>query len=158
MIVEATASDFASLLRDEAPRNFRLDPDSAIAPPEVLRMLEKLASRIRPDFAPSAWMMVEDGVVVGLCSVTRIPAVGEIHIGYGVAPSRQGRGVAQRAIRDILAWAKLDPRVLVVSAETNVDNKPSQAVLRHNGFIEVGQRFDPEDGQLICWRVDAKAR
>lgn len=154
MIIEATASDFASLLANEAPRDFCMLPDSAIAPPEVLQMLADLAGQISLHFAPSAWMMVEDGEVVGLCSIARLPTAGEIHLGYGVAPSRQGRGSAGRAIRDILAWAKDNVRVAMVSAETDVDNIPSQRVLERNGFIQVGRRTDADDGDLICWQAD----
>jgi putative acetyltransferase len=49
-------------------------------------------------------------------------------------------------------WACADPRVTAVTAETSVHNHPSQRVLEHNGFLKVGERLDPEDGKLICWK------
>lgn len=153
MIIEATAHDFDALLEGTAPRNLRPVADSAIASPDVLRMLADLAGNIRAMFAPAAWLIVEDGELVGLCSVVRPPSDGEIHIGYGVAPSRQGRGATTRAIADLLAWARADPRVQLVSAETGVDNIASQRVLERNGFVQTGERVDEEDGQLICWQA-----
>jgi RimJ/RimL family protein N-acetyltransferase len=153
MIIEATANDFDALLKGAAPRNLRLVPDSAIAPSEVLHMLADLAGAIRTGFTPAAWLVVEDGEIVGLCSVARPPADGEVHIGYGLAPGRQGRGAATRAIADLLSWAGADPRVTLVSAETGVDNIASQRVLERNGFVRVGERVDDEDGPLICWQA-----
>src|SRR4051812_3888448 len=98
MIIELTASDFDAMLKGIAPPNLRLVKDSAIAPLEVLEMLRSLAAQIGSEFSPSAWMMVEDGEIVGLCSVTRLPKDGDVQIGYGVAPTRQGRGCTTRAI------------------------------------------------------------
>jgi RimJ/RimL family protein N-acetyltransferase len=116
-------------------------------------MLNRLATDIGAEFSPSAWMIVEDGEIVGLCSIVRVPQEGNIHIGYGVAPSRQGLGCTTRAIGQLLQWARNDPRVALVSAETGVDNIASQRVLERNGFVQIGERVDAEDGPLICWQA-----
>jgi len=100
-------------------------------------------------------MMVEDGEVVGLCSLVRLPSDGAIQIGYGVAQTRQGTGMATRAIGRLVEWARQDDRVRSVEAETNVTNIASQRVLEANGFARTGERIDDEDGDLICWRIDA---
>ena len=155
MLIEAKSDDFAALLRDEAPAPYRLC-DSPLAPPEVLAMLRGLTDQIRQTFSPSAWMIVEDGEIVGLISPTRTldAADRSLRIGYGVAPTRQGRGVATRAVADLAAWARDDHRVQALTAETSVDNPASQAVLRGNGFMAVGEREDSEDGPLIVWRLE----
>lgn len=106
---------------------------------------------IRPAFAPSAWLVAEAGEIVGLLSLVRPPADGELRIGYGIAPSRHGRGIACRAVAGLVAWAATDPRVARISAETAVDNPPSQRVLERNGFHVTGSREDLEDGALLCW-------
>ena len=41
--------------------------------------------------------------------------------------------------------------VAALRAETAINNPPSQRVLEHNGFRQVGARHDPEDGDLILW-------
>ncbi len=155
MLIEATTEDFAALLRGEAPAPLRLC-DSDLAPPEVLAMLAELADKIRMLLRPAAWMIVEDGEVVGLISPTGPldPADRSLRIGYGVAPTRQGRGAATRAVADVAAWARADKRVLALTAETSVDNPASQTVLARNGFQVVSERVDDEDGPLLCWRLE----
>ncbi|MGF6176773.1 hypothetical protein ABIE33_005086 [Ensifer sp. 4252] len=56
-------------------------------------------------------MIVEGGEIVGLCSVVRVPDGGDLHIGYGVAPTRQGAGAATRAIASLWALAQDDARI-----------------------------------------------
>lgn len=151
MIIETTAADYAALVNECAPRGLAL-ADSPIAPPDILRMLAGLAERIGADFTPASWLIVEEGEVVGLCSITRPFEGGSVDIGYGIAPSRQRRGIATRAIGAVVAWARIAPHVSAITAETAIDNIPSQQVLARNGFERTGERFDAEDGQLICWR------
>jgi len=151
MLIEAEASDFALLLAGSAPRPLVPVAGDAIAPPDVMQMLAALAASIRTAFAPSAWMVAEAGEVVGLLSLVRSPVDGELHIGYGIAPSRHRRGIAGRAVADLVAWAGSDPRVARLGAETSVDNPASQRVLERNGFKVVGTRVDPGDGALLCW-------
>ena len=154
MLIEAKSQDFAALLRGQGPAPFRLC-DSPVAPLAVLEMLAGLAERIGQTFRPSAWMMVEDGQIVGLISPTRpLTPDGALRVGYGVAPTRWGRGVATRAVANLAAWAKLDPRVTALTAETSVHNPASQTVLTRNGFQQAGEREDREDGRLILWRLD----
>ncbi|MGE7139312.1 GNAT family N-acetyltransferase [Luteibacter sp. NPDC031894] len=153
MIIQANAADFAALLSSRAPRGLRLVPDSVIAPLEVLQMLGDLAARIALSFEPSAWLVVENDEVVGLCSAVRVPTDGELHIGYGVAPSRQGGGAATGAIASLVAWARMDRRVERITANTAVDNIPSQKVLERNCFGRIGNDIDPDDGPVICWEL-----
>lgn len=154
MIVETTSEDYVSLLRGNAPRSFAL-ADTPIAPAPVLQMLAEVAASVRQTFSPTSWLIVNAGEVVGLCSVTRPPKHGVIDIGYGIAPSRQGRGFAGNAVSEIVAWARTMPGVVTLTAETSTGNEPSQRVLARNGFIQVGERVDDEDGPLICWRCPA---
>lgn len=55
------------------------------------------------------------------------------------------------AIGSVVEWARAAPNVTAITAETALDNAASQRVLERNGFERVGERFDAEDGQLICW-------
>ena len=153
VIVEARDVDFADLLAGASPD---AAPDTGgieVAPPEVMQMLRALAERIRPQLAPSAWMIVEERRVVGLCSLVREPEDGIITIGYGVAPEFWGGRVATRAVAKLIEWARSDPRVKALAAETAADNIASQRVLENNAFVRTGARVDEEDGQLICWRI-----
>lgn len=151
MIIEMTREDYASLLLGRGPRSFAL-ADTPIAPVEILQMLADLDARVGETFSPASWLIVENHEVVGLCSIVRPPEEGEIAIGYGIAPSRQGRGIAGRAVSEIVAWAHSIARIRAITAETGVANIASQRVLIRNGFTPVGTRLDDEDGPLLCWR------
>lgn len=151
MIIETDAADYAALLAELAPRGLKL-ADSPIAPPDILEMLAALAVRVQAGFTPASWLIVEGGEVAGLCSITRPPASGCIDIGYGIAPSRQRRGIATRAVGEIIEWARSAPNVSAITAETAVDNIASQLVLMRNGFARTSERFDKEDGPLFGWR------
>ena len=150
MILETTEEDYSCLIQGRAPREYRL-ADTPIAPREVMEMLADVAAKVWAAFAPASWLIVEDSEVVGMCSITRPPQGGIVDIGYGIAPSRHGRGIAGRAIGDVVRWASSCPDVSALTAETAVGNIPSQRVLIRNGFEVVGERIDDEDGQLSCW-------
>lgn len=152
IIIEATASDFEALLNNQAPRDLKLVEESEIAPVEVLQMLSNLAADIRVHFSPSAWLIVENGMVAGLCSLHKIPENRTMHIGYGIAPTEQGKGIATRAIARLIEWAAHHPEITILSADTSPDNIASYRVLEHNGFTRMGERMDEEDGQVICWQ------
>ncbi|MCC5980110.1 MAG: GNAT family N-acetyltransferase [Oceanicaulis sp.] len=150
MIVETTHEDYTSLCLNRAPGTYRL-ADSPIAPAQVLELLASIAAEVRQTFSPASWLIIEDNEIVGLCSIKRPPEDGVIDIGYGIAPSRQNRGVARKAVGDIVAWARAAPQVTAITAETTPSNVASQRVLEHNGFVRTGERMDDEDGLVICW-------
>jgi [ribosomal protein S5]-alanine N-acetyltransferase len=92
------------------------------------------------DPADQAWghrQVVEraSGLVVGGIGFFGPPRQsGEVEVGYGVVPSRQGRGYATEALRAMLAMAWADPRVTAVVAGTDPGNAASQRVLEKAGF------------------------
>ena len=91
---------------------------------------------------------------MGLCSLVRAPTDdGALMIGYGVAASARRQGIAGRAIAELLDWARSDPRVTAVKAETAIDNVPSRRVLEIKGFTLTGDRSDDEDGDLLTWHL-----
>lgn len=157
MLIAAEDSDFAWMLGETAGRpGLRLTPGGVDAPP-VLSLVRGLAADLRQAYGPGAWMMVEDGEVVGLCSYIRPPADGEVEIGYGVAESRRGRGCATRAVAAMLEAARRDPALKAVVAGTALANFASQAALERNGFVRTGVAVDPDDGDVIRWRRDLAA-
>lgn len=155
MILETSSDDYDALRAGNAPRHFRL-ADTEIAPAEIIKMLSDVADNIRRTFTPVSWLIIEDQEIVGLCSVTGPPSAGVIDIGYGIAPSRRRRGIAQKAIGEIVTWARCAPHVSAITADTVPDNIASQRVLQSNGFSKVGERNDDEDGHVICWRCSTE--
>jgi RimJ/RimL family protein N-acetyltransferase len=154
MIVEATDEHFAALIAGAAPLGLRV-PDGGVEAVEVLQMLRELAQTMRQQVQPASWLIVAEGEIVGLCSITKVVrALQAVEIGYGLAPARRGRGHAAAAIAEVLDWARSQADIAQVTADTSVSNGPSQRVLERTGFIRNGERFDAEDGSLICWKID----
>ncbi len=126
--------------------------DGPLEDPAVLRWLRDRAARL-----PS-WLMVDGDEVVGACGYKTAPeADGWVEIGYGVAETRRGRGHATRAVAEMIALAAADPHIRALTAQTAVANTASQGVLARNGFTQVGESIDAEDGQMIVWRLGLAA-
>jgi RimJ/RimL family protein N-acetyltransferase len=96
-----------------------------------------------------SYLILVDNVVSGTIGFKGGPVANHVEIGYGVVPSRQGRGVATSAISQLLA--RIAGLSLEVRAETDSANVASQSVLSHAGFQQMGRRHDPDSGDLIVW-------
>lgn len=48
-----------------------------------------------------------------------------VEIGCSVLPEFQGQGLATEMVAGIVQWAKQQPQVKHIEAETNIDNKAS---------------------------------
>lgn len=92
----------------------------------------------------------EDGALVGFGGFTGPPADGVVEIGYAVAPSRRGRGIATAAVRYFLAQAAREG-VKVVIAHTLAGANPSTRVLRRTGFVRTTTHHDPQVGEVWRW-------
>jgi len=88
------------------------------------------------------------GLVVGGIGFAGPPgAAGEVELGYGIVPSRQGRGYATEAATAMLAIAWAEPAVEAVVASTASSNLASQRVLEKAGFrLLPGDRDGYGDG------------
>ncbi len=85
------------------------------------------------------------GLVVGGIGFAGPPgAAGEVELGYGIVPSRRGRGYATEAVAAMLAVAWADPAVQAVVASTASGNLASQRVLEKAGLRLVGRDGDGE--------------
>jgi GNAT superfamily N-acetyltransferase len=155
-LVEAGDAHFAWLLGETSPPAGapRL-VEGGIAPAPVIKLLRSVAREVRGDTAaPVAWFAVVEGEACGMISYTKPAAAdGAIEIGYGVAASRQGKGIATAAVAGLITLAEA-AGIPALVAGTAIDNPASQRVLECNGFRVVGERDDPEDGPLLLWRRD----
>ena len=68
---------------------------------------------------------------------------GMVEIGYSVLPEFQRQGLATEMVAAIVQWAKHQPSVRRIEAETNTDNKASIRVLEKNNFVCVGEGAEP---------------
>ncbi len=130
-------------------------PPDGVDTPETLGVVRAIRSRLALAGVQGSWMMVAHGEVVGLCGYLRPPCEGEAEIGYGVAPRRRRLGHATRAVAAMAAAAR-SAGLLALTARTVPANGPSQKALVANGFVEIGRAVDPEDGEVIAWRLELR--
>lgn len=100
-------------------------------------------------YVPYKIILRASGQVIGGCGFMGPPdATGAVEIGYGLAPSQRGKGIASEAVNGLVDRAWSDARVKVVFARTDQDNEPSQGVLRRAGFRQVDS-----DGAEQRWEI-----
>jgi ribosomal-protein-alanine N-acetyltransferase len=93
-----------------------------------------------------------DNVVMGMCGFTSPPdSDGVVEIGYGIAPSYQGKGYASEAAQALADFASRDARVRTVCAHTLAQNNASTRVLEKSGFKKAGEIIDPENNFVWRW-------
>ena len=79
----------------------------------------------------------ETGLVVGSAGLFWPPSDGAVEFGYGVVPSRRGRGYATEAARALIAFALAAPGVERVVAKVEPANVASVRVLENAGLRRV---------------------
>jgi RimJ/RimL family protein N-acetyltransferase len=151
-LVRAGDVHFAWML-GEAPRpdaTLRLPPDGVQSPDELRWLRGNLATTP----SGSTWLIVSAGEVVGVCSLKGgWEADGYAEIGYGIAEDRRRRGHARAAVACLIEVVRGRAGLVGLTAQTAVANAASARVLETNGFIRTGTRTDPEDGDLLIWRL-----
>lgn len=76
----------------------------------------------------------QSGLVVGSISLLWPPSDGALEVGYGIVPSRRGRGYAPEATRALVEFALSSPDVHTVYADVELSNPASVRVLEKAGL------------------------
>ncbi|MEU5945862.1 GNAT family N-acetyltransferase [Micromonospora sp. NPDC047465] len=90
----------------------------------------------------------DSGLVVGSIGLFWPPSEGTVEIGYGIVPSRRGRGYAAEATRALAEFALTVSAVHAVTADVELSNPSSVRVLEKAGF----HRWATE-GNLARYRI-----
>jgi ribosomal-protein-alanine N-acetyltransferase len=100
-------------------------------------------------WGPRFFVAGEPPELVGWGGFKGPPRDGVVELGYEIAESRQGRGLATAATRAMVSEAFADQRVTAVIAHTLPERNASNRVLEKAGF-----RFDGEahEGGRVVWR------
>lgn len=154
-LIEATDGHFQWLAGGQGRMEGLAIPPGGVEDPAVLPVVRRMTARLREVGCRGSFLMVQGDEVVGFCGYKWPPRNGAVEIGYGVAASRRRLGHASRGLAALLDWARRDPDVELVTAETAVGNYASQRVLSANGFTQIASRYDREDGDLFLWRIEA---
>jgi predicted acetyltransferase len=120
-----------------------------------------LPDRSRVQRLPGFVLWLWDGAFCGWISLRWQPGTTALpphvlgHIGYGVVPSKRGRGYATDALRQMLEYARVEG-LPFVDLTTDPDNLASQRVIEKNGGVLV-EHFTKVaaygGGPSIRWRI-----
>ncbi|MHB8572537.1 MAG: GNAT family N-acetyltransferase [Candidatus Dormibacteria bacterium] len=92
-------------------------------------------------WVPYRIIVGESNTVAGGCGFLGPPdSAGVVEIGYGLAPSHRGQGLATEAVRVLLETARSARAASTVIAHTDPANLASQRVLERCGFTRAGLR------------------
>ncbi|MEV0320501.1 GNAT family N-acetyltransferase [Streptomyces sp. NPDC050658] len=81
----------------------------------------------------------DGGEILGRVNLVDVTPDGEADLGYRIAQSAAGRGLATRAVRQMCQLAADAYGLRTLRAETTLDNPGSQAVLSRTGFERDGE-------------------
>lgn len=97
------------------------------------------------------WAVVlkEDNCIVGFIMIKGCPnKLGEVIVGYGIEHKYRCKGYASEALKGLIEWIFINPKVEYVIADTEKANVPSQKVLE-----KVGAEKYKEEDELIWWKI-----
>jgi len=140
------AGDGAALARAYAANRTHLDPWEPTRSEEFFTPAwqEEHARQCVEDAAAgrSIRFLIEsdDGEIRGRMNINNIVrgAFWSADLGYWVDASRTGRGLATRAVAQVLGFARTELRLHRMQAATLLHNTGSQRVLAANGFERIG--------------------
>ena len=139
-----TAATAAALLEGKRPSDIPLAEDY---PTEFSRGVAAQVAN-GSDLGPYVIYPATDSVVIGDIGGA-FTGESTVEIGYAVVQSRQGRGVATEAVRELLGIIRKRPDVERVVAHTPLDRPESARVLEKTGFSFVGEIEDTHEGATL---------
>ena len=127
-------------------------PDGEADPPAILDLLRGHCG-FSPRAGPLRHVADRAGGLGGrFLRLYAAIAQGAAEIGYGITASWRRQGLATQAV-GALVTISTRRGLSLLTANTAVNNLASQRVLQNNGFVSCGARTDPEDGELLQWRL-----
>ena len=116
--------------------------------------LDALRMAVREDAPWPVWLVTLDGRVIGDCgTVGSVDDVGDIDIGFGLAPEHRGAGYGTELVQGLSGWLLRRPGVRrVVAREVLAENTPSRRALERAGF-----ELQRSDAGLVWYALDGNA-
>ncbi|AEE54021.1 GNAT family N-acetyltransferase [Haliscomenobacter hydrossis] len=137
-------------------KELNLKDSSRNISPELVEALEQT---ILPNVADGSknylystlWTVISKAdrqMVADLCFVGEPDANGQIELGFGTYERHEGQGYMTEAVAGMIKWAKEQPAVKSIYAETAPDNFASMSVLKKNGFVQLNKK-----AALCSWKL-----
>jgi len=122
--------------------------DGALPPPRVAAHALAQADIGTPTYWCAPFLIVSQNTILGTCRFRAAPEHGRVEIGYEVAESQRGRGVATAAVEQLLKMAASSGLVQQVVAHIVPGNVASAKVVSRLGF-SLGDSFVDSDGEAV---------
>jgi RimJ/RimL family protein N-acetyltransferase len=163
MTIRSDRLDLVALPRGYLERvlDGRPRPDLGFADPEdflagaddvVQLRLEQLIAR--PSLEPwllRAVVLRSEGIAVGFCTFHDEPDDrGVVELGYEIAPVYRRQGFAREVARALAAWAATHGAG-TLRASISPDNAASIALVEGEGFVQIGEQIDDDDGLELVY-------
>jgi RimJ/RimL family protein N-acetyltransferase len=103
----------------------------------IMGIARTIAAASKPPGAFGAYVIVRqsDGLAVGDAGFHGPPnPSGEVELGYALVPAARGAGLASEAVSLLIALARSQPAVRVITARVDARNAPSERLLVRLGF------------------------
>jgi [ribosomal protein S5]-alanine N-acetyltransferase len=100
------------------------------------------------------WIVIEKASkkIVAELGFKGVPnSMGEIEIGYGTMHQERGNGYMTEAVAGMLTWAKTEPPIRWILAETEETNIPSIRIMEKNNFILFNKKEN-----MLWWKIPVK--
>lgn len=121
-----------------------------MASPEFFRSLEN-ATEPDPWKFGFAIFHTADNLVIGLCGFAGAPdSTGGVELGYSIAPSYQGRGLATETALALIAFAN-SRGAQKVCAHTLAEINASTRVLQKCSFTKTAEKTEPDGTPVWRW-------
>jgi ribosomal-protein-alanine N-acetyltransferase len=151
-----------AIMRDKKELARMLDltvPDNWLSFPESMHYVYE---HLKADPSALNWgfrlfVHARDRVLIGEGGFKGKPdEEGVVEIGYALVPEYRRRGYAVEAARGLASYAFSHTEVKIVQAHTLKDGEASINVLKKLGMKLVGTAEDPDEGEVLRWRVERK--
>lgn len=130
-----------------------------LAGPECRRVWGIRAAQVLEDPPSAGWITgvvwdPERRLAVGRAGYHGPPdADGMVEVGYSIDPQYRRQGYARAALLTLLDRGAAEPDVRTVRATVSPGNVASRDLVLSEGFTEVGEQWDDEDGLEIVYEL-----
>jgi RimJ/RimL family protein N-acetyltransferase len=162
-LIGCEVSHIEAILRDRHEIAGMLNVRIVDGWPEFPEAIEHVYSHLQsepataPEWGYRLFVHKKDRALIGEGGYKGKPCEkGIVEIGYAIVPEYRRRGYALEAARGLSHYAFSHPEVKTIMAHTLPDGASSIKVLKKLGMKLAGTVNDPEDGEVLQWKMERK--
>ena len=97
------------------------------------------------------WLVIEkkNNQIIGSVGYIGKPDDGNVEIGFGIIPSKRGKGFCSESVEALIKWGLSHNEVHRIIAKCDKSNIASRKILEKTGFEYLGEKDD-----LLRWKLE----